>query len=154
LAIFLLGLAAPFLMVVVARSFERSRAKPGTVPHFGFLSCGGFALGSVLGLFLLFLAMCSPPAGKGETAEVWFAAARPVIAALERYHGDRGKYPESLGVLVPGYLDSASLPQNQYGFSYRPDSGQYQLGFHYSGPAQNTCILKSPEKRWSCWGYY
>jgi len=154
LAILLLGLAAPFLFVVVAVSFERSRTKPAHAPHFGFLSFGGCAVGSVLGLSLLFLGMCSPPAGKGEAAEAWFAAATPVLSALEQYHSYRGKYPDSLGLLMPTYLDSARLPHNQYGFMYRADSGQYQLGFHYSGPGMNTCTLRSPEKRWSCYGIF
>ena len=154
LAIFLLGLAAPFLLVIVARSFERSQEKPGTVPHFGSLSCGGFAAGSILGLVLLCLAMCSPPAGRGVAAEAWMSASSPVILALERYHADRGAYPESLGAMIPTYLDSASIPHNDYGFTYRPDSGQYQLGFHYVGPGYNTCILRSTQKRWSCHGIY
>jgi hypothetical protein len=154
LVIVLFGLAAPFLFVVVAVSFERPRTKPGHAPHFGFLSFGGCAVGSVLGLTLLLLGMCSPPAGKGEAAEAWFAAATPVLSALERYHTYRGKYPDSLGLLVPSYLDSARLPHNQYGFMYRADRGQYQLGFLYSGPGMNTCTLRSPEKRWSCYGFF
>jgi len=154
LAISLLGLAAPFLLVVIARSFERSRAKPGTVPHFGVLSCGGFAVGSILGLVLLWLAMCSPPPGEGKKAEVWMSASTPVILALERYHAVKGKYPESLETLVPVFLDSAGGPHTGDGFTYRPDSGQYELGFHYFGPGSNTCTLRSLEKRWSCYGLY
>ena len=154
LAIFLLGLAAPFLLVVIARSFERSRAKPGTVPHFGFLSGGGFALGSILGLVLLWLAMCSPPPGEGEMAEAWKSASLPVILALDRYRADSARYPETLGMLVPSYLDSASLPHNNYGFTYRLDSARYELGFHYTGPGMNHCTLRSAEQRWSCSGYY
>ncbi|HEV7704393.1 MAG TPA: hypothetical protein VGO46_08875 [Gemmatimonadaceae bacterium] len=154
LAIFLSGLAAPFLLVVIARGFERSRAKPGAVPHFGFLSCGGFAVGSILGLVLLVLAMCSPPSGKGETAEAWMMASRPVILALDRYRADSARYPDALGMLVPGYLDSASLPHNDHGFTYRLDSARYELGFHYTGPGMNHCTLRSAEQRWSCSGYY
>ena len=83
-----------------------------------------------------------------------FAAATPVLSALEQYHSYRGKYPDSLRLLVPSYLDSARLPHNQYGFMYRADSGQYQLGFHYNGPGMNTCTLRSREKRWSCYGLF
>jgi hypothetical protein len=159
----LLGMAAPFVLALWGVRREQRNAPLGRVPHLGFFSCGGFALGSILGLSLIWMGRCiGAPPGRGEKAETGYAIAAPVLAALERYRADHAGYPDSLRALVPGYLNASQLPvlQNgpdyigREGFAYVVDSSGFALGFRYTGPGVNRCIYKSMTKRWSCSGYF
>jgi hypothetical protein len=156
--LFILGLGAPFLLTAFGARIERRRGKQGGVRHFGALSCGGCAVGTILGLSLLYLSMCSPPSGSGAEAESWYERTAPVISALDRYHAERGAYPESLQELVPRYLTATALSVLEFGpnlgLEYRPENTDYRLEFHYSGPGMNTCKYDLRSKRWNCHGYY
>ncbi len=158
LLLFLLGLGAPFLLTALGVRIERRRGKQGSVRHFGALSCGGCVVGTVLGLLLLFLSVCGPPSGRGVRAESWYERTAPVISALDRYHAERGAYPESLQALVPRYLTATALSALRFGLDhgleYRPGNTDYRLEFHYSGPGMNTCKYDLRSKRWHCLGYY
>jgi hypothetical protein len=118
-----------------------------------------------------FLAGCGTPPGKGRKAAVGYRAAAPVIAALEKFHADRGQYPESLGELVPTYLldlrallyrgrtqpvnapgHDESIPEHEFG--YRRDGNTYTLMFSYTGPGMNHCVYDSETKAWHARGYY
>ena len=117
------------------------------------------------------LAGCGTPPGKGRKAEAGYRAAAPVIAALDRFHSDRGQYPESLGELVPSYLPDSrdllyrgraqpvnapghdeSIPEHQFG--YKREDGAYILTFSYTGPGMNHCVYDSSTKTWHAGGYY
>jgi hypothetical protein len=159
----LMGLAAPFVFALWGLRRDQRRTQRGTVPHFGFYSFGGCALGSVFCLFLLFMVTCfGPPSGRGARAEAGYAIAAPILAALERYHADHGAYPESLNALLPDYLSPSEIPFPQErpgtlgedGFAYSTDSSGFRLGFRYTGPGINRCIYKSATKHWSCGGYF
>jgi hypothetical protein len=77
-------------------------------------------------------------AGKGPIAEAGYRAAAPVIAAIDRFHEDHGRYPAKLQELVPHYLRhvrqvavfNSGLGDLQ-GFEYYPERDRYQLSFAY-----------------------
>ena len=159
----IMALAAPFVLALWGVRREQRHRPPGSVPHFGSFSCGGCAIGSVLGICLLFMVTCfGPPSGRGEKAEIGYAIAAPILSALERYHADHTRYPDSLRTLVPSYLSASQIPLpqdgprffGQEGFAYLVDSSGFTLGFRYSGPGSNRCVYKSTAKRWSCGGLY
>jgi hypothetical protein len=156
LFLLLLGLGAPFLLTALGVLIEGRRGKQGKVRHFGTLSCGGCALGTVLGLWLLFLTMCGTPPGKGVRAESWYERTAPIVAGLDSYHADRGAYPDSLQELVPKYLAASALSVIKFsssdGLEYRTDSTGFRLEFHYAGPRLNTCTYNLRSKRWDCAG--
>jgi hypothetical protein len=131
-------------------------------------------------LLIPFLAFCltscwSAP-GQGRKAEAGYRDAAPVIAALEKFHHDRGIYPATLNELVPQYLPSAALlnhggkqpvrpPRtaafvsgwdNRYRFGYYRDknASAYSLQFSYTGPGMNHCWYDSKTKQWTAQGYY
>ena len=124
-----------------------------------------------LGCVALCLTSCQPPPGEGRKAEAGFRHAAPVVAALERFHQDRGSYPTELEELVPTYLSServllppplhagiqrirSTASDNPRMFSYDKDGDGYTLGFSYEGPGQNNCIYNSETKTWHSAGYY
>jgi hypothetical protein len=159
----IIALAAPFVLALWGMRREQRDRPPASVPHFGFFSCAGCAVGSVLGICLLFMVTCfGPPSGRGEAAEMGYAIAAPILSALERYHADHASYPESLRTLVPGYLSASRIPipqdepgdLGQEGFAYLVDSSGFTLGFRYTGPGINRCVYKSTTKHWSCSGYF
>jgi hypothetical protein len=106
----------------------------------------------LLGMLMLGAAACPPP-GKGDKAEAGYKACAPVIAALASYHQAKGRYPESLKELVPGYVDSIPEEVNGLAIEYKPTPTSYSLRFSYEGPGMNTCVY-TPETGWSCSGYF
>lgn len=89
----------------------------------------------------LCLASCWTPPGKGLKAEAGYKAAAPVIAALERFHEERGHYPTGLHELVPQFLPdakvllfrgrvqpahapghTASIPEQEFGYHMKSDA--------------------------------
>jgi hypothetical protein len=63
---------------------------------------------SALAVIALPLAGCQlmfgAPPGKGAKARDGIRKAGPVIAALEKFRGDRRHYPKKLDELIPDYL--------------------------------------------------
>ena len=108
-------------------------------------------------LLPVLLLACKAP-GKGPRAEAAFRRAAPVTEALERYRTDHHTYPESLGVLVPNYLDSSVVPlfpsRQVLPLAYRGDATSYELRFSYVGPGMNDCVWSSATRAWSCAGRY
>lgn len=117
------------------------------------------------------LSGCGTPPGKGRKAEAAYRAAAPVIGALEKFHADRGNYPQNLDELVPIYLpDKRDLlyrgrvqPVNAPGhdesvaeheFAYHRGDNKYTLMFSYTGPGMNQCIYDSETRAWHARGYY
>ncbi len=117
------------------------------------------------------VAGCWTPPGKGPKARAGYRAAAPVIAALDRFHSDRGHYPEALGELVPTYLPDGkallyrgraqplnapgydeSIPEHEFGYHRSGDA--YTLTFSYTGPGMNHCVYDSGTKTWNARGYY
>ena len=92
-----------------------------------------------------------PAPGKGAQAEREYARARPIITALAAYHRAGNEYPSRLSVLAPRYLDSGTIDS---AFSYRSDSGDYELSFRYYGPGSNRCTYRGSAGKWSCSGLF
>jgi hypothetical protein len=78
-------------------------------------------------------------------------AAQPIIAALERYHLEHGRYPmlpgrhrSDLGFLVPRYLDAIPFRACKASFEW-PDSysvdDDWSLYFCTNSPGQETLLL-------------
>lgn len=78
------------------------------------------------------------------------AAARPIIAAAEQYHGINGVYPASLQELIPTYLPSE--PRTRMGltgtqFHLAPDAWG-GFGISFECPAFMVCYYESESKAW------
>jgi hypothetical protein len=106
----------------------------------------------VLGLLLCLPLLGCPRPGQGRKAEKGYATCEPVIAALERYHQEKGAWPDSLEALVPDYL--AGVPAlGGYPLKYQRAGEGYELQFSYTGPGVNRCTY-TPESKWRCSGYF
>jgi hypothetical protein len=98
---------------------------------------------------------CGEKVGEGETAKRGYAAAQPIIEALEKYRQDNQKYPDSWIKLVPQYIKE--LPKDgdglRFNYSYIDDKNTYTLGFSYDGSGVigiTECKYYSTTKSWSC----
>src|ERR1035441_226553 len=130
-----------------------------------------FAASLSAACLVLCLTGCLTPPGKGAKARAGYRVATPVIAALEKFHADRGHYPESLRELVPSYLPDArallyrgraqpvnapghdaSVPEEE--FRYHRDGDKYTLMFSYTGPGINMCVYNSQAGPWGAAGHY
>ncbi len=107
-------------------------------------------------LVLLWLSVAAGPAAEiaGEDAsQGGFGRSAPVVAALEKYHHDQGRYPARERELVPRYL-----PDNRtYGTYRRLKDGSYALTFGYtrgSLPGLTVWTYYSTTRRWVHSGYY
>jgi len=71
-----------------------------------------------------------------------FDTAGELLSSLEAYFGDHGKYPDSLGDLVPKYLDQIKPPKvGQTGWIYsRGENGNFVLEIGY----ESYCGLSYP----------
>lgn len=108
-----------------------------------------------LGLALLSLSACifGPPPGEGSKAERGYAAAAPVIEALEAYHTAQQTYPATLDELAPDYLAAIPQPEAMPPLTYELTEQSYQLAFEYVGPGMNRCVY-TPEEEWDCMGFF
>ena len=101
------------------------------------------------------LASCETP-GTGPVAEAGYRAATPVIAAIDRFHEDHGRYPAKLQDLVPHYLREVhqvavfnSDQGDVAGFEYYPQRDRYELSFAYYTPdCTITPGYHSETKKW------
>lgn len=132
---------------------------------------------ALLTAFALLLTGCLTKPGKGRKANACYRAAAPVIAALEKYHADHGRYPLNLASLVPTYLPNTDALRARPKISpashlradfypHRPDNSSfdwfwyqskenaYSLMFQYTGPGLNSCSYDSTTKQWTASGHY
>jgi hypothetical protein len=152
LFIFVAALAAPFLGAWLGR---RMRRRSGHVRL-------GTGLGVSIGVLALpvglWFAMCTPPVGRGATAERWYRDTAPLIAALAAYHQQRGEYPDALGDLVPAFLNPAALSivhvEPNRSLSHQRDTAGFTLRFEYHGPGVNQCTYQPHAAEWKCSGYF
>ena len=126
----------------------------------------------LVALILFALAVClTGCCWSPGTAHAGYSAARPVIAALEKFHHDHGQYPETLEELVHQYLaDRRDLlwqgrvqPLNAPGqnhtveahyLQYYRHGDDYTLGFSYSTWSMNRVAYDSRTREWSKSGYF
>ena len=116
------------------------------------LVVGCLAVCSV-GAFAAYRALLGDPPGQGPRAQAGYAAAAPVIAALDQYHQAHGSYPATLSALVPEQLPALPGVVNGYPLEYQAAAGSYSLAFSYTGPGMNHCTY-TPGTLWQCNGYY
>jgi len=152
LVILVAGLAAPFI------GARLGRRAGGRVGHSRIGTGLGVGIGVLALPVALWFSMCSPPVGRGATAERWYRNAAPVIAALGQYRQQRGEYPDSLPALVPAFLDPdalSSIRMDRNGsLTYVRDSAGYALRFEYHGPGVNRCTYTPRVADWQCSGYF
>ena len=113
--------------------------------------------GVFLVLLLLFLLTCATgeKPGEGPKAAAGYRWGEPIVAALETYRRDHGRYPDSLSVLTPRYVGNKALmlPPPLVGPAYQLDHrGGYSLSFFYTGPASNHCTYTPATRGWNCSG--
>jgi hypothetical protein len=157
LRVFIGALAAPFIGAWLGARLRR-RVRTSS-PRLGATALAlGISAGTLLLPVLLFISMCTPPPGRGQTAEAWYARMRPAIDALDRYHRDWKGYPDSLAALVPRYMDSVHLSQLQSATGdllvYRHAGSDYEMTFHYYEPGSNSCTFRASDRTWRCRGLF
>lgn len=78
------------------------------------------------------------------------ATADRVVAALARYHGLHGAYPESLKQLAPALL--AEIPRTRHSrlLYNRPAAGEYSLSYMDLPPGSYR-VYESRTKGWKSW---
>ena len=107
---------------------------------------------------LLFIAVCTPPPGRGIASEAWYRQLQPAIEALEHYRREIGRYPDSLAALVPRFLPATQLsaipttPQRP--LEYKIEGDLYELTFRYYGPGSNRCTYRPDTVGWQCSGLF
>jgi hypothetical protein len=115
----------------------------------------------ILCLALIFSSACVEKPGEGKQARQGFAAANPIINALENYRNEQGKYPGRLSELVPQYLekdpqkDSQQDESGEIRFVYYPVEENTSYYLHLSYPTlfgADECRYTPAEKRWICGG--
>jgi hypothetical protein len=151
LGIFVLGLTAPVIGAWVGRRIGRRWRH--TLVGMGL----GAGAGVVVMPFLLWLAMCTPPVGRGATAEWCYQTTTPILGSLEKFRASNGTYPDSLSSLVPAFLDANALSTARMAtnghLSYQRDGAGFTLRFDYHGPGMNHCSYASRTPHWVCGGY-
>jgi hypothetical protein len=117
---------------------------------------GFTALAVLVGLVIYFLAqMFCPAPGNDDRARSAMLDAKPVIAALNRYHQEKKSYPKSLSELIPKYLsesDYSAIVEKE--FMYMARGGDYELTYRYVGPGINACTYRPESGEWKCHGHY
>jgi hypothetical protein len=80
------------------------------------------------------------------------AQADRIVAALQRFHSDKGHWPDTLGSLTPEYI--AALPPNLW-LHYEPskDFLTFQYSPSWPSPGQVTCRTNLGAQAWDCSGY-
>jgi hypothetical protein len=86
-----------------------------------------------------------------------FALSEPVIDALERFKGAKGKYPQNLRELVPEFIEKNPQKEenSEIKFTYFPDdqNNAYRLRFTYGTRyGAYDCYFASKNSQWSCGG--
>ena len=104
-----------------------------------------------------FLTACMEKPGEGKQAQQGFAAADPIINALENYRNEQGKYPGRLSELVPHYLekDPQKDDKSEVRFIYYPAEESMSYSLRMSYPTlfgADECRYTPTEKRWVCGG--
>src|SRR5262245_56088807 len=115
------ALVAPLTLPVLALLVARGR------PHLQSKALASGCLAAVVysPLALVFAICHGAYVGEPPTARIGYRWAEPVIAGLERYRVDHGRYPDSLGLLVPTYVrERAQLAL--------PSRGSFVASPHYA----------------------
>ena len=99
------------------------------------------------------------PPGEGEKARAGLQQAASILVAIEAFQSAEGRYPDSLGELVPAVLDSTRVvltaPRSgNYPFMHEIVDDGYTLTFEYAGPGMNQCTFTRSTLSWSCSGYF
>jgi hypothetical protein len=61
-----------------------------------------------------------------------YRGAAVLITALDAYHTDHGRFPDTLAELAPGYLTTVPAPNKHFGtWGYEIDPGGVEYGFRF-----------------------
>lgn len=105
----------------------------------------------------LFFTSCASP-GEGKKARQGKSLGNIVVAAIEKYYEENGKYPSSLDELESIPSDVNQNPgRGDLWFNYSSqESHSYTLVFKYYGPGVNICEHGSAfsAEEWRCTGGY
>jgi len=96
------------------------------------------------------LLSCTPP-GKGPRAEAGYERAAPILTALEGYHAQHNRYPDSLADLASDQVPRSTFTKAP--FDYRRAGDDFELSFRYFGPGVNDCVFRASKRAWACSGH-
>jgi hypothetical protein len=111
---------------------------------------------SILLVIIFLTAGCRPEApGEGSASAEGNKVTKPVIAALDKFKKDNGKYPAHLDELVPKYMPANPQrgPEGEIEYRYWPrDNGkEFSLGYSYRNFIwYDECIYDSERKYGVC----
>ena len=80
----------------------------------------------------------------------------PLLASIGQYREKYAVYPETLGDLMPEFIDGVPTATDAAGpkfAGYRRVNDRFEFAFEYFGPGINRCVY-SPETQWSCDGHF
>lgn len=88
----------------------------------------------------------------GASLEQGSERAQDILAALQEYKQETGRYPSNLDSLVPRYLSTTPRPAWRYHYTYEvcSDRENYRIYFRQSGDADNYCGYSSRAGMWKC----
>ena len=119
--------------------------------------CLGLGAEEALAMRLALLLVCAiiagcaeqPPTGEDELGIAYKATAVKVLAAVEQFHKERGRYPNSPYELVPHYLPQ--LP-DEPGFHINGYTGTVDFTYSRAWPhsARVSCSAKLGTSDWIC----
>ena len=101
-------------------------------------------------LSLACIAIAACEAGKQPMAAD-FEIGDQIVAAVERFRKDHGRYPQALTELVPTYLAAIKQPaygQRQWDYVVHADTDKYALFVWGAKPHHDAYGLGAPEKKW------
>ena len=154
--VFLAPVAAYLLITRIAR---RMQASPRWERAAGIIL--STAVLFTISPMALIVAVCwGPPAGSMETSVALMHDADSVVAALDRYHAAKGRYPEALIVLVPDYLAGDRLHDVVPGGSFysldywRDRDGGYVMEFRERNRGMSKCSHEAGADKWHCGAYF
>ena len=110
----------------------------------------GIVVGAVC-LVIVWFYFLRPP-GVGAQADEGYRLSETVIKALDRYHSDKGKYPDGLRDLVPDYLDNLPKSRQINRWQYQNKDTNYTLTFNYIDACNEFCTYSSDNQKWACYG--
>src|SRR5438309_1282229 len=87
-------------------------------------------------------------------AEAGYRSAAPIIAAIDRFYKDHGRYPAKLAELLPKYLGHVHQIQSSHSwedqteaFQYYPKRDRYALTFAYFTSSVSVMCSYSSQTR-------
>ncbi len=144
------------------RFFRMLSRRPGGGYGFAALAGGVVTVAGIVVTGVLILVFSGPAPANSPWAHLGMERASPVLAGLQSYLADTGRYPESLVVLTPKHLEPGPRVSGAFDNSGRFGTwryrrvapGSFELEFTFPGPGRNACRFTSSSREWFCFGYF